>query len=137
MADTASRASRPAGGACGAPGHRVRHVGRGSYANKLTLAGYRQASIERSGLDKGSFHISGIRDQSLLGTPTGVKRADGNREEHEGKPPWFLFVLLRALRLFVAFARAVGALTPDQRLSWAASEASVWELGERSERLGS
>ena len=33
--------------------------GRGStYAGKLTLAGYRQATIERSGLDKGSFHIS-------------------------------------------------------------------------------
>ena len=57
VADTASRASRPAGGACGAPGHRARHVVRGSYASKLTLAGYRQATIERSGLDKGSFHI--------------------------------------------------------------------------------
>jgi len=33
-------------------------VGRGSYASKLTLAGYRQATIERLGLDKGSFHIS-------------------------------------------------------------------------------
>ena len=52
MADTASRASRPAGGAFGAPGHRARHVVRGSYASKLTLAGYRQATIERSGLDK-------------------------------------------------------------------------------------
>jgi hypothetical protein len=33
-------------------------VDRGSYASKLTLAGDRQATIERSGLDKGSFHIS-------------------------------------------------------------------------------
>jgi hypothetical protein len=32
-------------------------VDRGTYAGKLTLAGYRQATIERSGLDKGSFHI--------------------------------------------------------------------------------
>ena len=31
---------------------------RGSYASKLTLAGDRQATIERSGLDRGSFHIS-------------------------------------------------------------------------------
>ena len=31
---------------------------RGSYASKLTLAGDRQATSERSGLDKGSFHIS-------------------------------------------------------------------------------
>ena len=38
-ANTASRASRPAGGAFGAPGHRARHVDRGSYASKLTLAG--------------------------------------------------------------------------------------------------
>jgi hypothetical protein len=29
------------------------HLARGSYANKLTLAGSRQPSIERSGLDKG------------------------------------------------------------------------------------
>ena len=29
----------------------------GSYASKLTLAGIRQATIERSGLDKRSFHI--------------------------------------------------------------------------------
>jgi len=39
MTDTASRASRPAGGACGAPGPRARHLMRRSYANKLTLAG--------------------------------------------------------------------------------------------------
>jgi hypothetical protein len=58
MADTASRAARPLGGACGAPGPRARHVGRGFYASKLTLAGDRQATIERSGLDNGSFHIS-------------------------------------------------------------------------------
>ena len=57
MADTASRASRPLGGAFGAPGPRARHVVGGSYASKLTLAGDRQATIERSGLDKGSFHI--------------------------------------------------------------------------------
>ena len=38
VANTASRASRPAGGACGAPGPRARHVVGGSYASKLTLA---------------------------------------------------------------------------------------------------
>jgi hypothetical protein len=58
VADTASRAARPMGGAFGAPGHRARHVVRGSYASKLTLASYRQAAIERSRLDKGSFHMS-------------------------------------------------------------------------------
>jgi hypothetical protein len=65
MADTASRASRPAGGAFGAPGPRVRHVVGGAYASKLTLAGglpatidHHQAAIAGSGLDKGSFHIS-------------------------------------------------------------------------------
>jgi len=49
VANTASRASRPMGGASGAPGHRARHVDRGPYASKLTLAGYWQATIERSG----------------------------------------------------------------------------------------
>ena len=58
MANTASRASRPAGGACGAPGPRARHVDRGSYASKLTLAGDRQTTIEHERLDKRSFHIS-------------------------------------------------------------------------------
>ena len=57
MADAASRASRPAGGAFGAPGPRARHMVGGAYASKLTLARPRQATIERSGLDKGSFHI--------------------------------------------------------------------------------
>jgi len=58
VADTASRASRPGGGAFGAPGHRARHAVRGSYASKLALAAYRQTAIEGSGLDSGSFHIS-------------------------------------------------------------------------------
>src|SRR5262249_14293025 len=47
----------PMGDAFGAPGHRARHVIRGSYASKLTLAGYHQAAIERSRFDRGSFHI--------------------------------------------------------------------------------
>ena len=47
MADAASRASRPAGGAFGAPGPRARHVDGGFYASKLTLAGGRQATIEK------------------------------------------------------------------------------------------
>ena len=57
IANTVSRAARPPGGACGAPGHRARDVDRGADASKLTLAGYRQATIERSRLDKRSFHI--------------------------------------------------------------------------------
>jgi hypothetical protein len=63
--DTASRASRPLGGAYGAPGPRIHHVVRGSYARKLTLAGYRQATIENRGLDKRSFHISEAAPQTL------------------------------------------------------------------------
>ena len=51
--DPASRASRPAGGACGAPGHRARHVVSDSYACKLTPAGIRQATIEDRGLTRG------------------------------------------------------------------------------------
>ena len=58
VANTASRAARPEGGAYGAPGHRARHVDRGPYARKLTLAAIAKRPIERSGLDKGSFHIS-------------------------------------------------------------------------------
>jgi hypothetical protein len=49
MAITASRASRPLGGAYGAPGPRDRHVVRGSYASTLTLAGECSASIETIG----------------------------------------------------------------------------------------
>jgi hypothetical protein len=63
--DTASRASRPLGGAYGAPGPRIHHVVRGSYASKLTLAGYRQATIENRGLDKRSLHISEAKPQGL------------------------------------------------------------------------
>jgi len=37
--DTASRASRPAGGACGAPRPRARRVKPRAYPSKLTLAG--------------------------------------------------------------------------------------------------
>jgi len=54
---TASRASRPAGGAFGAPGHRAHHLVRCTYVSKLTLLDKSQAAIERSGLDTGSFHI--------------------------------------------------------------------------------
>ena len=76
VADTASRASRPAGGAFGAPGHRARHVVGGSYASKLTLAGNRQATIERSGLDRGSFHIRlvGSRRHDAKSTTDGAER---------------------------------------------------------------
>jgi hypothetical protein len=41
-------------------------VDRGTYASKLTLAGYRQATIERSGLDKGSFHISQLQRNHVM-----------------------------------------------------------------------
>ena len=52
---TASRASRPAGGACGAPGPRAHLL---TLAGKLALAGERHIAIAGWGLDKGSFHIS-------------------------------------------------------------------------------
>ena len=58
---TASRASRPAGGACGAPGPRAHPLTRCSDAGKLTLAGECQPSITRWGFDRGSFHISAGR----------------------------------------------------------------------------
>ena len=58
MVDTASRASRPAGGAFGAPGHRARHVVGGSYVEQADAcsATAKPPSKDR-GLDKGSFHI--------------------------------------------------------------------------------
>src|SRR5688500_465421 len=55
--DTASRASRPAGGACGAPGPRAWLVRKRSYHRQALLGGKRQASCETTRLDKGSFHI--------------------------------------------------------------------------------
>ena len=39
VVETASRASRPVGGAFGAPGHRPHHVVGCDYVSKLTLAG--------------------------------------------------------------------------------------------------
>ena len=52
-ANTASRASRPAGGAFGAPGPRVRSLTRTLYASKLTLARDGQASFNERGLTEG------------------------------------------------------------------------------------
>jgi hypothetical protein len=54
-------ASRPLGGAFGAPGRRACHMVRGSYASKLTLAGQANTRTKERrgcGLDKRSFHIS-------------------------------------------------------------------------------
>ncbi len=78
MLGAASRAARPMGGAYGAPGHRAQHEVRGSNASKLTLAGYRQATIERSGLDKGSFHIRlvGLAFASLGATNTTLSSSE-------------------------------------------------------------
>ena len=50
MTDAASRASRPAGGACGAPGPRAHPPTRTRLCGKLTLAGEgRPRSIDRGG----------------------------------------------------------------------------------------
>ena len=58
MADKVTRAARPMGGALGAPRHRAHHLVGGTEVSKLTFRGKSPATIERSRLDKGSFHIS-------------------------------------------------------------------------------
>ena len=73
VANTASRASRPAGGACGAPGHRVRHV-REAYACALTPAGTaKPPSIDR-GLTRG--HSISARHPSKCAASTSTTLSD-------------------------------------------------------------
>ncbi len=80
VANAASRASRPAGGASGAPGHRARHVGRALTRNKLTLAAQVSAGhSEDGGLTEG-HSISASRRQRQSrpragGSPAGRAKA--------------------------------------------------------------
>jgi hypothetical protein len=85
------RAAHPAGGACGAPGHRARHVVRGVYAGKRALAGQCPATtvdtLNDGGFDKGSFHIrlgacSSYSD-TLLAAEEPKILADDGREARE------------------------------------------------------
>jgi hypothetical protein len=58
MADAASRASRPVGGAFGAPGPRVRHLMRTLLCRQADACRRVPRHHRKRGLDKGSFHIS-------------------------------------------------------------------------------
>jgi len=67
MADAAARASRPAGGAFGAPGPRVRHLTRTLLCRQAHACRRGPSHHRTRGLDKGSFHISAAGRQPEAG----------------------------------------------------------------------